>query len=231
MAGLLFLFLIFFLIFNRGASNYEKVIAAETITKVMLSTNTGNVSISSYEGETIRVHLTGENGEHLGKGYKLTMKTKDDLVNIKANKKSKQAEEFLIVVELPSKLYEQFQVEADVANMDIRGVQAGSYVLQTSVGNINVAGTQGRIQANVQVGNVQLDLGAIASDITAKVEVGNILVETKEAPEALQTAVKAEVGKITMDLPNMQDGTIGTGGPIVKLYTGVGDVSLLLGSE
>ena len=220
-----------FSFFNRGASNYEKMISAESISRVNIVTNTGNVSISSYEGDTIQAHLTGENGEHLLKGYKLTMKAKDDEVFIHAKKKSKHAEDFVIVVELPIKLYDQFQVEADVANIDINGVQATSYLLQTSVGNINVNAAQGSINAEAKVGNVHAQLETIVSDITAKVEVGNILVETIEAPEALQTAALTEVGTVTMDLPNMQDGIIGTGGPVVKLVVGVGDVSLLLGSE
>lgn len=229
--GISILLLVVFSLFNRGASNYEKMISAESITRVNIVTNTGNVTISTYEGDTIRAYLIGENGEHLSKGYKLTMKAKGDEIKINAKKKSKLTQDFIISVELPSKVYEQFQVEADVANIDLDGVQAASYLLKTSVGNINVNTAQGIINANAKVGNVHVQLATIVSDINAKAEVGNILVETQEAPEALQTAAKTEVGTITMDLPNMQDGTIGKGGPVVKLEVGVGDVSLLLGND
>lgn len=227
---LILLFLLFSL-FNRRDSNYEEMLSAENITQVSIVTNTGDVAISTYEGDTIRTYLTGKNGERLSKRYKLTMKTKGDQVRIKAKKKSKLAQDFIISVELPNKVYEQLQVQAEVATIDVVGVQAASYRLKTSVGNINVNTGQGIIHAEAEVGNVHLKLGAIVSDIIAKTEVGNILVETKEVPEALRTAAKTEVGTTTIDLPNMQDGVIGAGGPVVKLQTDVGDVSLLLGSE
>lgn len=225
------LFLVLFFLLNKDAANYEKLMSAENITRVNVITKTGDVSISAYEGDEIHAYLTGKNGDHLSKHYKLTVKEKGNEVTIKAKKKTKYAPGFIISVELPSKLYEQLQVHADVANIDIDAINVASYELKTSVGNINVDAAQGIINAGAQVGNIHLQLQTITSDIAAKTEVGNIVVETKEAPEALQTECKTTIGTTTINLPNVQDGAIGIGGPLVKLLTDVGDVSLLLASE
>lgn len=205
--------------------------SSENITSVNVFTEKGNVTISMYEGDEIRAYLIGEDGERLSKGYKLTMKGKGNLVTIKAKKKSKLTQNFSVSVELPNKLYEQIQVHADVGNVEIAGANAASYALKTSVGNVNVNVPQGIINAESQVGNMNLQVAEITSDINAKIDVGNIVVETVEAPEALQTDCKTNVGTTTINLPNTQNGDIGTGGPIVKLQTDVGDVSLLLGGE
>lgn len=228
---LLLLILGIFSLFNRGTSNYEKMMSSENITRVNIGTGKGNVTIAMYEGDEIRAYLIGENGERLSKGYKLTMKNKGNLVTIKAKKKSKLTQNFSVSIELPNKLYEQIQVHADVGNIDIAGANAASYALKTSVGNMTVDVLQGVIHAESQVGNVNLQVAEITSDITAKTDVGNIVVETVEAPEALQTDCKTNVGTTTINLPNTQNGDIGTGGPVVKLETDVGDVSLLLGGE
>ena len=233
LAVVVLLILIFgiFSLFNRGASNYEKMISSENITRVNIVSDKGNVSVSMYEGDEIRAYLIGENGERLSKGYKLKMKDKGNQLTLKAKKTSKLTQNFIVSVELPNKLYEQIQVHVDVGNIDIVGTYAASYALKTTVGNVNVDVPQGIINAQSQVGNMGIQLVEISSDITAKTEVGNILVETKEAPEALQTACKTNIGTTTINLPNTQNGDIGTGGPIVKLQTDVGDVSLQLGSE
>lgn len=212
-----------FSLFNRGSSNHEQMMSSENITSVNVFTEKGNVTISMYEGDEIRAYLIGEDGERLSKGYKLTMKGKRNLVTIKAKKKSKLTQNFSVSVELPNKLYEQIQVHADVGNVEIAGANAASYALKTNVGNVNVNVPQGIINAESQVGNMNFQVAEITSDINAKIDVGNIVVETVEAPEALQTDCKTNVGTTTINLPNTQNGDIGTGGPIVKLQTDVGD--------
>ena len=162
---------------------------------------------------------------------KLTVKEKGNRVMIKAKKKSKLAQGFTISVELPSKQYEQLQIQADAANINVGRVHTTGYVLKTSVGNIDVDAAQGIINADTQVGNVHLNLQTISNDIVARTEVGNIVVETNEAPPALQTLCKTGIGTVEISLPNVQNGSIGTDGPLVKLTSEVGDVSLLLTNE
>ena len=217
--------------FNQGASNYEKFISAENVTRVNVVTDVGDVFISMYEGDEIRAYLSDKEGEMLSKKYKLTVKENGGRVTIKSKRKSKLAAGFVISVELPSKQYEQLQIHAEAANINVGTVHAAGYVLNTSVGNIDVDAAQGIINADTKVGNIQLNLQTISNDIVARTEVGNIVVETNETPLALQTLSKTGIGTVEISLPNLQDGSIGTDGPLVKLTSEVGDVSLLLAIE
>ena len=84
------------------------------------------------------------------------------------------------------------------------------------------------INAQSEVGDITISLQSIANNIQAKTEVGNIAVKTKEAPLALQTDINNSVGNKTINLPNEAGGSIGIGGPNVKLTVAVGNVSLSL---
>jgi len=146
-------------------------------------------------------------------------------------KKKRFAKDFIISVKLPNKQYEQITVEAEVANIDVGTVDAFYHYLKTSVGNITVQDANGIINAKAEVGNVELQFHEIISDIVAETEVGNITVKIEEAPTALQTVCKTSIGSTTINLPNVNDGSIGSGGPQVELTTEVGDVSLMLVGE
>lgn len=235
LVGIVFVLVILLLIikgspFNRAAINQEKVISGENITHINVSTNTGDIQISPYDGEEIRIQLASKTGETLSKRYKLKVKEKKNELTIEANKK-KFAQGFVILIKLPGKQYEQLVVEAEAANIDVGKVDALIHNIQTSVGNITVIDADGIINARAKVGNVNLEFQAITNDIVAKTEVGNIIVKTEEAPTALQTTSKTSVGTTTINLPNVNNGSIGTDGPNVDLLTEVGDVSLLLVGE
>lgn len=216
---------------SKGAPIYEEFASAEDVMRINVISDTADVFISMYEGDEIRAYLSDKKGERLFRGYKLTVKEKKDRVIIKAKKKSKLAEGYMIMVELPSKQYEQIQIQADAANINVGAIHTSGYVLKTSVGHIEVDAAQGIINADTQVGNVHINMQMIGRDVIAKTEVGNIVVETDEAPPALQTVCKTSLGEVVISLPNIQNGSIGTGGPLVKLTSDVGDVSLSLTNE
>ncbi|MHA6259572.1 DUF4097 family beta strand repeat-containing protein [Sporosarcina sp. CAU 1771] len=215
----------------KGTTSYEAFASAENTTHVFIVSDIADVNVSMYEGDEIRAYLSDKEGEHLFRGYKLKVKEKGGKVTINAKRKSKHAESYAITVELPSKQYEQLQIQADAANIFVGPIHTSGYVLKTSVGNIDVESGQGIINADTQVGNVQIKMQTIVRDLVVKTEVGNIAVETNEAPQALQTVCKTTIGEVTISLPNVQNGIIGTGGPLVKLISEVGDVSLSLTGE
>lgn len=216
---------------TKGAPIYEEFASAEDIMRIHVLSDTADVFLSMYEGDEVRAYLSDKKGERLFRGYKLTVKEKKDRLIIKAKKKSKLAEGYMIMVELPSKQYEQIQIQADAANLNVGAIHTTGYVLETSVGNIEVDAAQGIINADTQVGNIHINMQTIVRDIIAKTEVGNVVVETNEAPPALQTVCKTGIGEVAISLPNVQNGAIGTGGPLVKLISDVGDVSLSLTNE
>lgn len=217
--------------FNKADSNHNQVISGENITNVFVSTNQGDIEITSSEGDEIRINLIGKTEKKLSRRYKLKVKEKGNEVSIEAKKKARLSQNFTILIELPRKKYEQIQVQAEVANIDVSKITAKNIYLKSSVGNIAVIETDGIINANAEVGNVHLQFEELINNISAKTDVGNVVVKTEKSPSALQTTCKTSIGTTIVNLPNLTNGSIGVGGPQVNLTTEVGDVSLLLVGE
>ncbi|MNO04929.1 hypothetical protein D3C81_2261280 [compost metagenome] len=76
-----------------------------------------------------------------------------------------------------------------------------------------------------------MQLQTIDNDIEANTKYGNITIITQVAPEAIQTNLRSGLGKESILLPNVKDGSIGTGGPNVKLTSEVGDLALLMANN
>ena len=142
--------------------------------------------------------MEGNTGKKLSKGYRLTLKEKNNLVTIKAKKKtkfglsSKSPLGFKVLVELPTTHYERLQVQANVSTIIVDSIHATELQLKTNVGNIHVNEAVGIIHAETNVGVINLQLQTIVSDIVAKTEVGNISVKIAEEPIALQTYFKKQ---------------------------------------
>jgi hypothetical protein len=225
-----------FLLFLFGGSRDElsKSIAADHIVNIDVSTDIGDIQIAPHDGHDIRVQLEGKATKKPSKKFKLTLKEKNGEVIIKAKTRSgflsfrKLSDGYTILVELPTKQYDRLLVHADVANIYVDSIYANESQTTTNVGNINLIGVGGVITAQSEVGDITISLQSIANNIQAKTEVGNIAVKTKEAPLALQTGISNSVGNKTINLPNEAGGSIGIGGPNVKLTVAVGNVSLSL---
>ena len=145
--------------------------------------------------------------------------------------RSKFSQRFIVTVKLPNKQYEAIQAQAGVANIDIGSLKASNFSLKTEVGNITAINAEGQVQAKTEVGNVLLTFEEITRNVMAKSEVGSVVVNVAQAPLTLQTNCRTSIGTTTVNLPNIIDGEIGTGGPLVDLSSEVGDVSLLFVGE
>ena len=219
---------------NRANKNYEVSSSAENTTTINLSTNLGDIHIMPIDGHQIVARLESNAGEKLSKGYRLTLKDKNNVVTIKAKKKSKLGTSnklpvgFKLVVELPTKQYDRLQVHANVSTIHLNSVQANELQLKTNVGNIYINEAVGVISAETNVGDVHLQLLTVVNDIIAKTQVGNISLKLAEEPIALQTNFENSIGNTTISLPSMQNGSIGVSGPLVELTAEVGTIELLL---
>lgn len=220
--------IVFVVLISSKAVSYEKVVLGEGIIRVNVSTNAGNIELIPYDGDKIRVQLTNKAGGKLSKGYKLTVKEKNNEVTIKAKKRSKFSQRFIVTVQLPNKQYETIRAQAGVANIDVGALKASTFLLKTEVGNITTREAEGSIQAKTEVGNVLLQFETITRDIVAKSEVGSVVVNVEQAPLMLQINCRTSIGTTTINLPNVVNGAVGTGGPLVDLMSEVGDVSLML---
>lgn len=216
---------------SSKAVSYEKVVLGEGVTGVHVSTNAGNIEMIPYDGDKIRVQLTNKAGAKLSKGYKLSVKEKSNQVIIKAKKRSKFSQRFIVTIQLPNKQYEAIHAQAGVANIDIGSLKASTLSLKTEVGNITTTEVEGKIQAKTEVGNILLQFETITKDIVAKSEVGSVVVNVAQAPTMLRTNCRTSIGTTTINLPNVVDGAVGTGGPLVDLASEVGDVSLMFVGE
>lgn len=233
--GIVLVFNILTFLFGGGSRDaLSKSIFAEDIIKINVTTDRGDIQIAPHDGEDVRVHLEAKGEEKPSKSYKLTVKEKNDVLLINAKMKTgffsfrKLSLGYTILVELPSKQYEQLQVQTNVANIYIDSIQANETNAITTTGSINLIDIGGVINATVGVGDVTINLQNITNNITAKSQVGNVIVKTKEAPLALQTEITNSIGNTTINLPNEVNGSIGIGGPQVNLDVEVGNISLSL---
>ena len=237
LVGIIIVINIIVFLFGGSRDDLSKSIFAEDIVTIDVSTDIGDIQIASYDGDEIRVQLQAKSEKKPSKNFKLTMKEKNNELTIKAKKKSnilsfgKFSTGYTILVELPSKQYERLQVHADVANIHVDSIQANESRVTANVGNVTLKGVNGEINVGTEVGDIEIYLQSIANNILAKAQVGNIVVETKEGPLALQTELKSSIGNSIINLPNEVDGSIGIGGPVVNLTVEVGNVSLLLSGE
>ncbi|WP_438310579.1 DUF4097 family beta strand repeat-containing protein [Sporosarcina sp. FA9] len=229
----LILLLVLILPFNSSNKNYIKMISADFITNIHINANLGDIHILPSEGNELTVRMESGSKKKI-KGYKLSLKEKNNIVTIKAKKKSKFGLsgklpfDFKLIVEVPVKQYEQLKVNSNVSTLYIDSITANKFELETNVGHIHLKAATGIIYAATNVGDINIQLNTILNDIVAKTQVGNVSVKVTEVPASLQTDLKNSIGNTTENLPNLQNGSIGVGGPIVKLTSEVGNIELTL---
>lgn len=99
-------------------------------------------------------------------------------------------------------------------------IYPGEYELEVLIPNSKLSG----LHVRSETADINIQLQAIQYDIEATSEYGNIKVITKEAPNALRTELSTGLGTRTVQLPNVVDGAVGEGGPVVRLSSSIGDL-------
>ncbi len=218
--------------FNFAKIEEERSISAEKITDILIFSNVGDVNVVPYDGNEIQVSMKGKTEKKWTDDFRLSLEEKDNRITIEANQIEKArlfniySGTYELLVKMPKKEFETLEVHSDVANIDIGGVTANHYKIKTTMGDIHGNQLNGIVQAESEVGNISLRFQNIINDIVAESEMGNITVTSEELPEALQTDLTNSMGDETIQLPNGKSGSIGAGGPLVKLTTEVGDLAL-----
>ena len=220
--------------FNLAKIEEKQSISAEKISDIQIFSNIGDVNVVPYEGDEIQVSMKGKTEKKWVEDFQFSVEEKNDRLTIEANQMEKarlfniNSGGYELEVQLPKKEFETLDVHSDVANIDLNGVDAKQYNLKTKMGNIHGNELKGIVHAESEVGDITLKFQNILNDIFAESEMGNVKVTTKEVPKALQTDLTNTVGKETIVLPNEKNGSIGVGGPLVKLTTEVGDLALIV---
>jgi DUF4097 and DUF4098 domain-containing protein YvlB len=132
---------------------------------------------------------------------------------------------------LPREEFQLLQVNSDAASITLSDVKADHVEINTDMGDIFIKDVVGAVSARSDVGDIEVHVQNIEKDITTKSDVGDITVKTKEQPKHLRTQMSNSIGEEMIKLPNMKNGSIGNGGPLVFLKSDVGDVALMMHDE
>jgi hypothetical protein len=124
-------------------------------------------------------------------------------------------------------------VDSSVGDVTVEGID-GAVSARASTGDVTVRGASAVGDVRADVGDLDLDVSAIDGDTTFETSTGDI--EAAVAPEVdAELVAEASVGDVTVEGLTLQDGTrtessasgtLGDGGPTLRVETSTGDVNL-----
>jgi DUF4097 and DUF4098 domain-containing protein YvlB len=223
--------------FNLAKIDEKHFLSAQDIKDIEVSTSIGDVTVQPHDSDKIEVRLEGKIEKKNADNLYLSVINENN--NIKVDVKEKRTAhlfsifsgDYHLIVKLPKKEYELLQVNSDAASITLNEIKADHVELSTDMGDIYIRDVVAAVSARSDVGDIEVHVQNIEKDITAKSDVGDITVKTKEQPKQLRTQMSNSIGEEIIKLPNMKNGSIGNGGPLVFLKSDVGDVALMMYNE
>lgn len=223
--------------FNLAKIDEEHFLTAHDIKNIEVSTNIGDVTVQPHDNDKIEVKLEGKIEKKNADNLHLSVIKEDN--NLKVDVKEKRTAHLFsifsgnyhLIVKLPKKEFQLLQVNSDAASITLNDIKADHVELSTDMGDIYIKDVVAAVSAKSDVGDIQVHVQNIKKDITAKSDIGDITVKTKEQPKHLRTQMSNSIGEEIIKLPNMKNGSIGNGGPLVFLKSDVGDLALMMHNE
>jgi hypothetical protein len=223
--------------FNLAKIDEKHFLSAQDIKDIEVSTSIGDVTVQPHNSDKIEVRLEGKIEEKNADNLHLSVTNENN--NLKVDVKEKRTShlfsifsgDYHLIVKLPKKEFQLLQVNTDAASITLNEIKADHVELSTDMGDIFIKDVVAAVSAKSDVGDIEVHLQNIEKDITAKSDVGDITVKTKEQPKQLRTQMSNSIGEEIIKLPNMENGSIGNGGPLVFLKSDVGDVALMMYNE
>jgi DUF4097 and DUF4098 domain-containing protein YvlB len=223
--------------FNLAKIDEKHFLSAQDIKDIEVSTSIGDVTVQPHDSDKIEVRLEGKIEKKNADNLYLSVINENN--NLKVDVKEKRTAhlfsifsgDYHLIVKLPKKEYELLQVNSDAASITLNEIKADHVELSTDMGDIYIRDVVAAVSARSDVGDIEVHVQNIEKDITAKSDVGDITVKTKEQPKQLRTQMSNSIGEEIIKLPNMKNGSIGNGGPLVFLKSDVGDVALMMYNE
>lgn len=210
----------------------EKSLSAEGINKIQVKTKVGDVDFIQYDGEEIQVRLDGKSSQKRKGKERLTVEAVGNAAIIRADSELSRkffsigVQSYHMKIKVPKKIWKSIDMDVKTGDILIDGIEAGKIRMRSTVGDIEGKNLAGEIECRTEAGDIDLGMLKIEKDIRAVSEVGDITIKTKEIPAALQTDLRSSVGDENISLPGVEHNFIGTGGPLVKATSDVGDISL-----
>jgi Putative adhesin len=223
--------------FNLAKIEEKHLISAKNIRDIEVSSNIGDVTVQPHESDKIEVRMEGKIEKKNADNLHLSVTNENN--NLKVDVKEKRTAhlfsifsgDYYLIVKLPKKEFQLLQVNTDAASITLNEIKADHVELSTDMGDIFIRDVVAAVSAKSDVGDIEVHVQNIEKDITAKSDVGDITVKTKEQPKQLRTQMSNSIGEEIVKLPNLKNGSIGNGGPLVFLKSDVGDVALMMHDE
>lgn len=223
--------------FNLAKIEEKHILSAKNIKDIKVSTSIGDVTVQPHDNDKIEVRMEGKIEKKNADNLHLSVTNENNNLNIDVTEKrtvhffSVFSGDYHLIVKLPREEFQLLQVNSDAASITLNDVKADHVEISTDMGDIFIKDVVGAVSARSDVGDIEVHVQNIEKDITAKSDVGDITVKTKEQPKHLRTQMSNSIGEEIIKLPNIENGSIGNGGPLVFLKSEVGDLTLMMHSE
>jgi len=138
-------------------------------------------------------------------------------------------------IDLLSAQADTLEIQSDTGDIEVKSLQGKLLTVSSNLGNIDIRDTDAKMNLNTDTGDVYVDVPAVVNDIVISSDLGDIDVLVAKAPANLVLNMNSDIGKVKTNLQNVQfdhrdqhrtEGSIGSGGPVVKLQSDTGNITL-----
>lgn len=230
--------------------NEEKTFSSNTITDIEISANNEEVEVISTADSTTKVELTGTSSEEIEnylsanvEGETLSIELKDerlfDFFNFIGTN-------LILKVYLPETTYNSLQadidngsfqaeqlsintIEAEVDNshFEMKDIAAAMVNVEADNGSISLENIEGKINGNVNNGEIYLKTNNLDRPLTLESDNGNIEIETDQEPTNAIFDIKTDNGEATVFGSSNWNTVIGNGDNQIKLTTNNGNIDVV----
>lgn len=138
-------------------------------------------------------------------------------------------------VELSDIRSDRLKVQSNTGKVEVDGFAGNSLEIESDLGAVQLYNINSPIKVKTDTGKIELNADTIAHDTDLAADIGAIEVNLNEEPTALQFDLYSNIGKVSFK-PGRADyevnesgrlkGSIGSGGPVLRIKTDVGKITV-----
>lgn len=224
----------------------KSVVMTDSFERLQVSGSNAVVEIRPSKDDTATIEVVGKKGQRKGL---VKAQIEDGLLAVKL--RDKKIWGFLpfgykpvtVVIEVPEKQYESFQVKSDNGKISVERLQMSELDVETDNGKIAVTKVDadvvhvetdnglieldqvdGEITAKTDTGMISLKTPDLDRSIDLKTDIGKISVQTKKEPTNATILAETDVGSINVFGSKNNKTVYGDGKNLIKLKTDVGSI-------
>ncbi|WP_138754717.1 DUF4097 family beta strand repeat-containing protein [Paenibacillus sinopodophylli] len=239
--------------FKGDAYSDERTVDASNIQSIRAETDTFDITFVPGSSQEVRVKLEGNISKKLKEKIIFTAETKGDTLHIVGDTRNGiqfgiSIVDLNMIVELPEKLWDRFDVETDTGNIVIDQLKGNKLELSTDTGKIKVSNYvfqdvnfetdtgsatftdgEGMLTGESDTGNVSIETAELQHDTTVSTDTGNITINVDKQPESAAIKIKKQTGRSTIEWSGLE--TTKESGRTVDRKIGAGDIKINLESD